>query len=152
MVKFLSEEWIEIGKNYMLKKLDPEKDLKSLTTSLLGVVDHIPPDDKTMNFYLKFKEGKLTDLIVNTGDTFEDKEPIYVIRGNYGTYKSVLKGEMNLAIAVLKNRLKLKGSKMQALKLIKPLDGVIVSLKEITDELEDWLNMKHIESFFSRWT
>jgi hypothetical protein len=28
MVKFLSEEWIEIGKIYMLEKLDPEKDLK----------------------------------------------------------------------------------------------------------------------------
>ena len=137
MVKFLSEEWIEIGKNYMLEKLDPEKDLKSLTTSLLGVVDHIPPDDKTMNFYLELEEGKLTDFIVNTGDTFEEKEAIYVIRGNYGTYKSILKGEMSLAIAVLKNRLKLKGSKMQALKLIKPLDGVIVSLKEITDEFED---------------
>ena len=137
MVKFLSEEWIEIGKNYMLEKLDPEKDLKNLTTSLLGVIDHIPPDDKTMNFYLELKEGKLTDFIVNTGDTFEEKEAIYVIRGNYGTYKSILKGEMSLAIAVLKNRLKLKGSKMQALKLIKPLDGVIVSLKEITDEFED---------------
>ena len=137
MVKFLSEEWIEIGKNYMLEKLDPEKDLKNLTTSLLGVIDHIPPDDKTMNFYLELKEGKLTDFIVNTGDTFEEKEAIYVIRGNYGTYKSILKGEMSLAIAVLKNRLKLKGSKMQALKLIKPLDGIIVSLKEITDEFED---------------
>ena len=137
MVKFLSEEWIEIGKNYMLEKLDPEKDLKSLTTSLLGVVDHIPPDDKTMNFYLEFEDGKLIDFIVNTGDTFEEKEAIYVIRGSYGTYRGILKGEMSLAIAVLKNRLKLKGSKMQALKLIKPLDGVIVSLKEITDEFED---------------
>jgi len=137
MVKFLSEEWIEVGKKYMLEKLDPEKDLKSLTTSLLGVVDHIPPDDKTMNFYLELEDGKLIDFIVNNGDTFEEKEAIYVIRGSYGTYRGILKGEMSLAIAVLKNRLKLKGSKMQALKLIKPLDGVIVSLKEITDEFED---------------
>jgi len=44
---------------------------------------------------------------------------------------------MSLGIAVLKNRLKIKGSKMQALRLIKPLDGVIVSLKEITDEFEE---------------
>ncbi len=137
MVKFLSEEWIEVGKKYMLEKLDPEKDLKSLTTSLLGVVDHIPPDDKTMNFYLELEDGKLIDFIVNTGDTFEEKEATYEIRGNYGTYKSVLQGEMSLGIAVLKNRLKIKGSKMQALRLIKPLDGVILSLKEITDEFEE---------------
>ena len=137
MVKFLSEEWIETGNNYMLEKLDPVKDLKSISTSLLGVVEHIPPDDTTMNFYLELEEGKLKDFIVNTGNTFEEKEAIYEVRGNYGTYKSVLKGEMSLGIAVLKNRLKVKGSKLQALKLIKPLDGVIVSLTEITDEFEE---------------
>jgi len=53
MVEFLSDEWIEIGKEYMLEKPDPEKDLKSITTSLLGVVEHIPPDYTTMNFYLE---------------------------------------------------------------------------------------------------
>jgi len=136
MVKFLSEEWIQIGKKYMLEKLDPEKDLKNVTTSLLGVVEHIPPNDLTMNFYLELQNGRLTNFIVNTGETFE-KEAVYEVRGNYGTYKSVLRGEMSLGIAVLKNRLKLKGSKMQALRLIKPLDGVILSLKEITDEFEE---------------
>jgi len=137
MVKFLSEEWIETGKNYMLEKLDPVKDLKSISTSLLGVVEHIPPDDMTMNFYLELEEGILKDFIVNTGNTFEEKKAAYEIRGNYGTYKSVLQGEMSLGIAVLKNRLKVKGSKMQALKLIKPLDSVIISLRDITDEFEE---------------
>ena len=136
MVKFLSEEWIEIGKKYMLENLDPVKDLNSITTSLLGVVEHIPPDDSTMNFYLELEGGKLTDFIVNTGNTFDEKEATYEVRGTYGTYKSILQGEMSLGISVLKNRLKVKGSKMQALKLIKPLDGVIVALKEITDEFE----------------
>ena len=136
MVKFHSEEWIETGRRYLVEKLDPEKDLKSISTSLLGVVDHIPPEDKTMSFYLALKDGKLTEFIVNTNDSFE-KEAEYEVRGNYGTYKSVLKGEMSLGIAVLKNRLKLKGSKMKALKIIKPLDGVISSLIKITDEFED---------------
>jgi putative sterol carrier protein len=138
MVKFLSEEWIEIGKKYLLEKLDPVKDLKSITTSLLGIVEHIPPDDTTMNFFLELKDGKLIDFIVNTGDTFNEKEATYEVRGNYGTYKSVLKGEMSLGIAVLKNRLKIKGSKMNALRIIKPLDGVIVSLQKITDEFEEY--------------
>ena len=137
MVKFLSDEWIETGKNYMLEKLDPVKDLKSITTSLLGIVEHIPQDDTTMNFYLELEGGKLKDFIVNTGNTFEEKQAAYEIRGSYGTYKSVLQGEMSLGIAVLKNRLKVKGSKMAALKLIKPLDGLIVGLKEITDEFQD---------------
>ena len=136
MVKFLSEEWIEQSKKYMHEKLDPEKDLKNVTTSLLNIIEHVPPKDGTMNFYLELKDGKLTDFVVNTGDKFE-KEAIFEIRGSYGTYKSIIKGETNMALALLKNRLKLKGSKIQALKLIKPLDGVIESLRKITDEFEE---------------
>jgi putative sterol carrier protein len=137
MVKFLSDEWNNLSKEYILKKLDPTKDLKNVTTSLLAIIEHVPPDDRTMNFYLGLQGGKLIDFVVNTGDTFQDKEAVFTVRGNYGTYKSILKGEMSMAVALLRGRLKLKGSKMQALKIIKPLDGVIVSLKEVTDEFED---------------
>ena len=54
MAKFLSDEWLVQCKKYMYEKLDPEEDLKNVTTSLLGVVEHIPPDDSIMNFYLNF--------------------------------------------------------------------------------------------------
>jgi putative sterol carrier protein len=137
MVKFLSEEWINHGKNYMLEKLDPEKDMKNITTSLLGIIEHVPPGDTTMNFYFEIQNGKLIDLIVNTGDTFEEKKAVFTVRGNYGTYKDILKGNMSMTIALLKNRLKLKGSRMEALKIIKPIDSVIESLRKITDEFEE---------------
>jgi putative sterol carrier protein len=137
MVKFLSEEWIEYGKKYMLEKLDPEKDLKNITTSLLGIIEHVPPNDTTMNFYLELKDGKLHDFTANTDNTFEGKEAVFIIRGNYGTYKDILEGKLGTAMALLKNRLKIKGSKMEALKIIKPLDSVIESLRKITDEFEE---------------
>jgi putative sterol carrier protein len=137
MVKFLSEEWITYGKQFMLEKIDPAKDLKSLTTSLLCVIENVPPNETTMNLYLEFQQGKLTDLIVNTSATFTEKEAVFVITGLYGTYKDIIKGNMSLAMALLKNRLKLKGSKIEALKLIKPIDVVIDSLGKITDEFEE---------------
>ena len=121
----------------MLEKLDPEKDLKNITTSLLCVIENVPPNETTMNLYLEFQQGKLTDFIVNTGDTFTEKEAVFVITGLYGTYKDIIKGNMSLAMALLKNRLKLKGSKMEALKIIKPIDVVIDSLRKITDEFEE---------------
>ncbi len=136
MVKFLSEEWLEQCKKYMHEKLDPEKDLKNVTTSLLGVVEHIPPDDSTMNFYLNIDNGNLIDFIVSSGNTYE-KEATFVITGSYGTFRGILKGELNMTIALLKNRLKLKGNKIKALRLMKPLDGVIASLREVTDEFEE---------------
>ena len=57
--------------------------------------------------------------------------------GSYGTFRGILKGETNMTIALLKNRLKLKGNKIKALRLMKPLDGVIASLREVTDEFEE---------------
>jgi putative sterol carrier protein len=137
MVKFLSEEWMENGKNYIIEKLDPEKDMKNITTSVLAIIEHVPPSDTTMNFYVELKEGRLNEFKVNTGDTFEGKEAIYEIRGNYGTYKDILEGKIGTAMALLKNRLKLKGSKMEALKIIKQLDSLIESLRKITDEFEE---------------
>ena len=136
MVKFLSDEWVTTCKDYLLEKLDPQKDLKSVTTSLLNVIEHVPPNDNVMNFYLELNNGELTDFIVNTSETFE-KDAVFIIRGGYGTYKGIITGEMSMGLALLKNRLKLKGSKMKALQLIKPLDKVISSLREITDEFEE---------------
>ena len=120
----------------MLEKLDPENDLKNVTTSILGIIEHVPPNDMTMNLYLELKEGKLQVLTVNTGSVVEGKEPVFIIRGNYGTYKDILQGKLGTAMALLKNRLNVKGSKMEALKIIKPLDGIIESLRKITDEFE----------------
>ena len=137
MVKFLSEEWITFGKNFMLEKIDSEKDLKNITTSLLCVIENVPPNGTTMNLYLEFQQGKLTDIIVNSGDTFTEKETVFVITGLYGTYKDIIKGNMSLSMALLKNRLKLKGSKLEALKIIKPIDVVIDALRKVTDEFEE---------------
>ena len=137
MVKFLSDEWIEHGKKYMLEQLDPEKDMHKVTTSLLGVIEHVPPNDITMSFYVELKDGKVHDFVVNTGATFEGKDAAFVIRGNYGTYKEILQGKLGAAMALLRNRLKLNGSKTEALKIITPLDGLIESLRKITDEFEN---------------
>jgi putative sterol carrier protein len=136
MVKFLSEEWIEYGKNYILEKLDPEKDMKSITTSILLIIEYVPQYNTTMNLYVELKNGKLSDLIVSTGEISDGKEAVFIIRGNYGTYKDILEGKLGTAMALLKNRLKLKGSRMEVLKIIKPLDGLIESLRKVTDEFE----------------
>ena len=137
MVKFLSQEWIDYGKKYILEKLDPEKDLKNLTTSILAYVEHAPPNDTTMSFYFELKDGKIDNFKVNTGDNIDEKGIVFVVRANYGTYKDIFQGKTGIAIALLKNRLILKGSKMEAMKIIKPLESVIESLRKITDEFED---------------
>ena len=136
MVKFLSQEWIDYGTKYIIEKLDPEKDLKNLTTSILAYIEHAPPNDTIMSFYLELKDGKINEFKVNTGDNIDETGIAYVVRANYGTYKDIFQGKTGIAMALLKNRLKLKGSKMEALKIIKQLEGIIESLRNITDEFD----------------
>ncbi len=136
MVKFLSEEWIEYGKEYIRNNLDPQKDMNSISTSVLGVIEHVPPKDSTMSFYLEIKEGQLSDFILRTGDSVVEKEAVFVITGNYGTFRDIFEGKIGTAMALLKNRIKLKGSKIEALRIIKQLDGLIEALRKITDEFE----------------
>ena len=137
MVKFLSDEWIEYGKKYIRGNLDPVKDLGGLTTSVLGVIEHVPPQDTTTNFYLELQDGQLHDFILQVGDTINEKEAVFVITGNYGTYRDIFEGKIGTAMALLKNRIKLKGSKIEALKIIKQLDGLIDALRKVTDEFEE---------------
>jgi putative sterol carrier protein len=137
MVKFLSEEWIEYGKQYIRENLDPQKDLNSITTSVLGVIEHVPPQDTTMNFYLEITGGQLSDFILRIGDSIPEKEAVFVITGNYGAFRDIFEGKIGTAMALLKNRIKLKGSKIEALKIIKQLDGLIGALRKITDEFEE---------------
>jgi len=136
MVKFLSDEWIEYGKKYIRSNLDPVKDLGNLTTSVLGVIQHVPPHDTTTNFYLELRDGQLSDFVLRVGDTITEKEAVFVIIGNYGTYQDIFEGKIGTAMALLKNRIKLKGSKIEALKIIKQLDGLIDALRKVTDEFE----------------
>lgn len=136
MVKFLSQEWIDYGTKYIIEKLDPEKDLKNLTTSILAYIEHVPPNDITMSFYLMLKDGKINEFKVNTGNNVDETGIDYVVRANYGTYKDIFQGKTGIAMSLLKNRLKLKGSKMEAMKIIKQLDSIIESLRNITDEFD----------------
>ncbi|HIG99099.1 MAG TPA: hypothetical protein HA258_00820 [Thermoplasmata archaeon] len=137
MVKFLSEEWIEYGKRYIRSNLDPTKDLGNLTTSLIGVIEHVPPQDTTTNFYLELQNGQLSDFILSPGETITEKNPVFVITGTYGAFRDIFEGKVGTAMAILKNRIKLKGSKLEALKIIKQLDGLIDALRKVTDEFEE---------------
>jgi len=112
------------------------KDLGNLTTSLLGIIEHVPPKDMMMSFYLELKDGRLHDFILRTDGILSGNDAVFIITGNYGVYQDIFEGKIGTAMALLKNRIKLKGSKIEALKIIKQLDGLIQALQKITDEFE----------------
>jgi hypothetical protein len=56
--------------------------------------------------------------------------------GLHGAGQTSWRRKDGATMALLKNRIKLKSSKIQALKIIKQLDGLIDALRKATDEFE----------------
>ena len=138
MVKFLSDEWIEKAKQVVEKNLDPKEDMKNSTTSLLNIIQNVPPNKRNMYFYASFDNGELSEFHVDSDDNFLDKKnPEFTVIGDYTVFTQILKGEMSIAMALLKNRVKLKGDKMKALRFAKPIDRINNCFREIGTEFEE---------------
>ena len=133
-MKFLSEEWLETARKIATEKLDPEIDLKKASTSLLNIIENIPPEGKSVYFYISVKNGNLEEMLINQTDSLLEKDAEFVVIGNYDTFVQIFKGEMSTLIALIKNRVKVKGDKVKALKFIKPIDRLNGCLREIETE------------------
>lgn len=133
-MKFLSEEWIETAKKITSEKLDPEKDLKKATTSLLNVINNIPPNGRSVYFYISVKNGNIEEMLIDQTGLVLEKDAEFVVTGNYDTFVQILKGEMSTLIALIKNRIKIKGDKVKALQFVKSIDKLNNCLRDIVTE------------------
>ncbi len=133
-MKFLSQEWIETAKKITKEKLDPEKDLKKATTSLLNVINNTPPNGRAVYFYISVKNGNIEEMLIDQTGSLLEKDAEFVVTGNYDTFVQILEGEMSTLIALIKNRVKIKGDKVKALQFVKSIDKLNNCLREIETE------------------
>jgi len=134
MVKFLSQEWAEQAKKKVLTELDKAKDLKNMNAALLNVVQNIPPDNKTIYYYVKFTGGNLEELTTGSDEAIKQKPADFIVTGDYTTFIQINNGQLSSAMALLKNRVKMTGNKMKALSITKPIDNYNNCIKGIQTE------------------
>ncbi len=134
MVKYLSEEWAAQAKKKVLEDLDRTKDLKNMNASLLNVVQNVPPDQKTVYFYIRFVDGKLEELLASPDESIKQKNAEFTITGDYTTFIQTSSGQMSSAMALLKNRVKMTGNKIKAFTITKPIDTFNMCIKKIETE------------------
>ena len=131
MVKFLSPEWVDTAKEIVLKELDPVKDLKGATTSFLLVVTNIPPDGTIMSLYFSVMNGKLMEMAWEERDVSSERKAAFTVIGNYDSFVQIVKGEMSIVGALLKNRVQFKGDTMKALSFAQPIERINDCLRKI---------------------
>jgi len=134
MVKYLSEEWATQAKKKVLEELDMKKDLKNMNASLLNVVQNVPPDQKTVYFYIRFVDGKLEELLTGSDESIKGKNAEFTFTGDYTTFMQISSGQTSSAMALLKNRVKMTGNKMKALTITKPIDTFNACIAKLQTE------------------
>jgi putative sterol carrier protein len=134
MVKYLSAEWAEQAKKKVLSELDKSKDLKNMNASLMNVVQNVPPDQKTVYFYIRFANGNLEELLTGSDESIKVKTAEFTITGDYTTFMQISSGQTSSAMALLKNRVKMAGNKMKALTITKPIDTFNACIAKIPTE------------------
>ena len=134
MVKFLSDEWIEKAINIVNEQLDPKKDLENATASLLNIVTNIPPNGEKRYFYINVENGKIKKMQIDKKNPYNEEDVEFIVTGNYETFVQIFKGEMNTLVAIIKNRFRIKGDKIKAMKFIKPIDRLNECLRKINTE------------------
>ena len=118
---YLSEEWMsEVVK--LVKASLTAEEMKHVSSSMVNIVEDCP-DGKVHYMYFRFEDGLLAEALVGTDDDeVASKEAEFRIIGAYDTFAKISKAELGARSALMRNKIKLKGNMVKALRLSSIVD------------------------------
>jgi putative sterol carrier protein len=119
--QYLSQPWLDEVIKRIKKNLTPE-DMKKVSSSMKNIY-HNCPDGKLHLLYFKFVNGILDEALVGTDDDeVANRESEFQIIGDYETFALISQAKLGARNALMRNRIKLKGSMVKALRLSSVVD------------------------------
>ena len=119
--EYLSPEWMDAVIELVKERLTAEE-MKHVSSSMVNIVENCP-DGKRRYMYFRFEDGILAEGLVGTDDDeVASKKPEFRIIGDYDTFAKISKAELGARSALMRNRIKLKGSMVKALRLSSVVD------------------------------
>ncbi|MFW9992103.1 MAG: SCP2 sterol-binding domain-containing protein [Candidatus Odinarchaeota archaeon] len=120
-LRYLTSEWLDEVTKRIKANLTTE-DMKNVSSSMMNVYNNCP-DGKTRYMFFKFDDGLLTEALVG-GDEDEvaGKKAEFMIHGDYGVFAQISRAELGARSALMRNKIKLKGNMVKALRLASVVD------------------------------
>lgn len=110
MPKYLSKEWLELGRNAINGNEEFVKVAKGFSASFLHTVSKTPAGG-TLYYWSKFENGKCAGVGLGKIDNAD-----FGFEAAYDAWVKIHKGEIGIIRAVLTRKLKMKGSLLKAVK------------------------------------
>jgi putative sterol carrier protein len=130
MVKFLSDEWIQVFKDELNKNVDYEQAAKDWEGDFLFV---ILPDDELENgvkYYVDLWHGKCREAYRVEGH----KDAAFTFSGSYLNWKRVIKNELDPIKGFIRGLFKIKGDSIKILRYVKAAKELINTASRIHTE------------------
>ena len=118
---YLSQEWMTAVIDLVKQSLTAEE-MKHVSSSMVNIVENCP-DGKRHYMYFRFEDGLLAEGLVGTDDDeVASKTPEFRIIGDYDTFAKISQAELGARSALMRNKIKLKGNMVKALRLSSVVD------------------------------
>ncbi|MFX0045164.1 MAG: SCP2 sterol-binding domain-containing protein [Candidatus Hermodarchaeota archaeon] len=120
-LQYLSKEWIDEVIKRVKASLTAEE-MKHVSSSMVNIVENCP-DGTTRHMYFRFENGLLAEALVGTSDDeVASREAEFRIIGEYDTFAKISRAELGARSALMRNKIKLKGNMVKALRLSSVVD------------------------------
>jgi len=120
-LKYLSREWMDEVERRVKASLTPEE-MKKVSSSMVNIVNNCP-DGKVHYMYFRFEDGLMAEGLVGSDeDEVASKEAEFKIIGDYEIFRQISMAELGSRTALMRNKIKLKGNMVKALRLSSVVD------------------------------
>lgn len=135
MAKYLSRQWVEAGRKTVENDPRFKRHTEGISASILCIIEEQPAHADEV-FYIDFADGHIRELYSGPRQEFEKRHaaPTFAVYGDYETFREIQTGDLSQSTALMRGRLRLKGSLLKALKYMKALDSVTDILRETPTE------------------
>ena len=123
MVKYLSEEWLEIGRTAVNNNEKFREIAKGMNLVIYHIITDVPKAG-TIYFWSTFKDGECVEVKLG-----EKSEVHFTLSGTFTAWKAIHDGTLDIVQAVLEQKIKVEGKPVKGIKILKmaPLMNKIIA-------------------------
>jgi hypothetical protein len=123
MAKYLSREWLELGKQAVNRNVDFRKIAKDMNLTIYHVIEGVP-ERGTIYFWSTFKEGECIEVKLGRKEAAD-----FTLTAPFTIWKSIHAGRLEITQAVLEKMLRVEGKPIKGIKILKlaPLMNKIIA-------------------------
>lgn len=135
MAKYLSREWVDAGRTRVESDPAFRSETEGIQASILCVIQE-QPEHADEVLYIDFRDGHILDLYTGDKATFEARgvKPTFEVHGDYNTFMQIQEGHLSQTTALMRGRLRLKGSLLKAMRYMRALDTITDILRRVPTE------------------